>query len=91
MKILVLSQSYPSKINEKYMAFVHSRNVEYIKLGHNVDVLNFSCEKNYKYDGVNVLGETDIIELSKYDIVLSHAPNLKNHIRYILKNLSKIK
>lgn len=90
-KILVLVQSYPSKERIYNMSFVHSRNKEYLKLDIELDVLNFSTKSNYEYEGVSVYTEKSIKNLSQYDAVVSHAPNLKNHIRFLMSHFSDIK
>lgn len=89
--ILVLAQSYPSPENIYNLAFVHSRNLEYQKKNVKVTVLNFSAKSNYIYEGINVVSPDSILEFSQYDSVVSHAPNIRNHILFLFKNLTKIR
>lgn len=89
-KVLVLSEGYPSKEKIYNQAFIHSRNIEYIKQGVSVDVLAFSSQENYSYEGVNVYSEKHDFDLDGYDAVVSHAPNIKNHYRFIKKNKLKL-
>lgn len=80
MKILVLTQDYPSIDKPYAMSYVHSRNVEYEKLNHSVRVVNFLAKKNYQFDSIDVYPfSQDLVEWA--DIIVSHAPNVKNHIR----------
>lgn len=67
------------------MGFVHSRILQYKSRGHEVDVLSFSATDEYCYEGVRVVTCGSINNLTSYSIVVSHAPNLKNHIRFLLK------
>jgi len=82
MKIIVLCQDYPSLKNKYAMSYVHSRNIIYKKLGHDVTVLNFSTLEKYEYENIEVLPE-NLVSINDFDIILSHAPNLKNHYRYL--------
>lgn len=87
MKILVISQDYPSKEKPYAMSYVHSRNIEYCKGGHDIKVINFSATESYCHENINVfLFSNDLLEWC--DVILSHAPNIKNHVRVlkILKN-----
>ncbi|NJL24159.1 MAG: glycosyltransferase family 4 protein [Calothrix sp. SM1_5_4] len=92
MKILVVVQAYPTEIYPYSMAFVHARNVMYQQLGHKVDVMSFSAELAYQWNGVNVCTESDMEKTSieAYDAVIFHAPNLRNHLRFWWKYRSRI-
>lgn len=92
MKILVLCEQYASLAEVYKMAWAHSRNTEYAKKGHQVHVLNFNAHTPYHYDGVEVLTKDAIgYDLTDYDIVISHAPNIKNHFFFLLRvKLKKI-
>ncbi len=80
MKILVLSQDYPSLDKPYAMSYVHSRNVEYKKLNHDVKVINFASNTTYEYDSLEVYPYSkELIEWA--EIIVSHAPNIKNHVR----------
>ncbi len=93
LKILVLSESYPG-LKASSMAYVHSRNQYYISQGHEVEVLSFQAEETYSFEGVNVFRENYFLQrekISEFDLVISHAPNLKNHIRFIARQYPKLK
>ncbi len=88
-KLLILSESYPSKDGVD-MAYVHSRALYYRKKGIGVEVICFKSKTDYLIDGVQVWSELGFKKagnsLHQYDLVISHAPNLKNHFRYLLQN-----
>lgn len=86
--IYVLCQNYPSEDNKYAMAFVHPRVKHYIKSGLKVKVISFTSKLDYIYDGVQVYtakNGLDSLKQSKKSILISHAPNLRNHIIFILK------
>lgn len=89
-KILVLAEGYPSPEKLYNMSFVHSRNIEYLKQGIEVDVISFSSQENYTFEGVSVFAKNKKIDFSHYDAVLSHAPNIRNHYRFLIKNYNEI-
>lgn len=94
MRVLVLVQSYPSENNKYAMNYVHTRNLEYIKDGVNVDVLSFSANKSYEYEGINVYTKEEYVQKKlnqTIDLAISHAPNLRNHIRFLRQHDSMIK
>ena len=93
MKILILAERY-TKGADYSLQYIHSRNIRYIENNIYVTVLNFSEKNRYSIDGITVYGEQELLKnapLDEFDIVLSHAPNLKNHFRFILKHKKKIK
>lgn len=93
MKVLILAEHYVKDRNYSLL-YVHTRNLEYVKAGLDVIVLNFKETDQYKVDGLKVYGEKKLLEnfrLSDFDVVISHAPNLKNHFRFLLKNRSHLK
>lgn len=85
MKILVLLQSYPTQENPYAQMWAHSRNREYVAQGCDVDVLSFSAKESYELEGVRVkdLGSFDCA--NSYDLIVSHQPNLRSHIRFLLR------
>jgi len=88
MKILVLSQDYPSMDKPYAMSYVHSRNIEYQKHRHQVKVINFASNAIYQYDSLEVYPfKEELLEWA--DIIISHAPNLKNHVRALQKIQNK--
>lgn len=85
MRILVICQSYPDDNNPYRMMYVHSRSLEYLNKGIELAVLSFSADSSYCFEGVNVLTENDVkLQGGQFDLVVSHAPNLKNHFRFLL-------
>src|SRR5690554_133209 len=89
MAILVLAQDYPTEEKKHTLAYIHTRNKYYNENGLDITVLNFSAKEPYLYDGIRVITEQDYFENSKYKKVISHAPNIKNHYRFIKKNKNK--
>ena len=84
--ILVLVQNYPNNDGGVSLMYVHVRNKYYVKHNINVTVLNFSTSKDYVIDNVKVITEqTYKKESRKYDVVVSHAANIKNHYRFLRK------
>jgi glycosyltransferase involved in cell wall biosynthesis len=88
-KFLVLVENYPKEDSPYAMSYVHSRNIEYAKRDIIVDVLSFSTRFDYNYEGINVYASVD--DIGGYDTIISHAPNVKNHIKFLLLKLHKIK
>lgn len=91
MKILVLAQSYPSTTNLYSQAFIHSRNVIYSKHGIDVEVCSFSATDAYSFSEIKVFPPSHIRSLRDYDLVLSHAPNLRNHFRFLIFRWRELK
>lgn len=93
MKILVLAQDYPSDTNKYAMNFVHTRNLEYKNNNIEVNVLSFNTKNEYQYDGISVVTEEEAVKKKLYstsEIVISHAPNIRNHIRFLNKYMNDI-
>lgn len=89
MNILVLAEDYPSENNIYALAFIHSRNKEYVKQGHKVDVISFKSKLNYVFEDVNVWTEKNYKNFDEVDVIVSHAPNLKNHLRFLMLKIYK--
>lgn len=86
MKILVATAGYPAEKNLSMM-YVHTRNLYYKKFGLDVIVLNFSTKESYVYEGINVVSLKDFYDLKeKFDILVCHAPNIRNHYKFLKKN-----
>ncbi len=86
MKMLVLATAYPSPETPISLMYIHTRNVYYHKNGFDVSVLNFSANKSYEWDGIKVLSLKDYKKFNyQYDILLSHAPNIRNHYFFLKK------
>lgn len=85
MKIIVIDENYPNIDNLYGDVFVHVRVKEYLNKGLDVKVIaHFNSEKaiDYKYEGVDVLCPTSIIEINKIledinpDAILIHFATL---------------
>lgn len=90
IKLLILTENYPNDDNKYAMSYVHSRNLVY-KKHFEIDVLNFKADKDYIYEGINVITLNTFIKKNKYEnynLLISHAPNVKNHVRFINKYFS---
>ena len=88
IRVLVLSESYPTNDGKRDMYYVHSRNLYYKEHSVHVDVLNFSTKKEYLIDGIKVFGIRYFKEKyinEKYDILVLHAANIKHHYRFLKK------
>lgn len=88
MKILVLCADYPDLNGGISLNYVHTRNVSYItKWKVDVTVLNFRTHKGYIKDGVKVISlkEYENLKDKKNDILICHAPNLRNHYLFLRK------
>ena len=92
MKILVLCTDYPDKYNLYKIAWAHARNVHYLKAGFDVTVLNFSTNDSYVIDGVKV--ETNRVDkktIEGLDVIISHSPNIRKHLPFLIRNHKVIK
>ena len=88
---LVLSQDYPNEHSHSMM-YVHVRNKYYKQNGATPTVINFSATQDYTYDGINVITQKTYESSGKnYDMLICHAPNVKNHYRFIRKYGGKFK
>lgn len=88
MKILILAEDYTKPNNLVSLHYIHSRNVLYLENGIDVSVLSFRTDYDYEIDGIKVYKyetyEKKLKEI-KYDVLVCHAPNLKNHLRFLIK------
>lgn len=85
-KILVLVQNYPNNEGGVALMYVHVRNKYYIQHNIDVTVLNFSSHNDYIIENIKVITEdTYKKENKKYDVVVSHAANIRNHYRFLKK------
>ena len=85
MKILVICSDYPNNIGGRAMAYVHTRNLLYLKRGSSIDVINFEASNDYIVDGIRVHNEEWLNEerIKEYDLVLFHAANLRQHYKLL--------
>lgn len=92
MKVLVACADYPNLNNGKSLMYVHTRNLYYCKNGIEVTVLNFSTAAGYEIDNIPVISLKEFSNTDlKYDILICHAANLRNHLRFIKKYGNKFK
>ena len=84
MRVLVLVQGYP-EVNDRYnMAYVHTRLLGYVARGIDVTVLNFACGEDYVYEGIPVISSATWKRTARdYPVLIAHAPNLRNHLRFL--------
>ncbi len=88
MKILVLASTYPKDDGIIRPMYIHMRNKYYHEQGIDVTVLNFDTEESYTYEGIKVICKVDyerIKDNSNYNLLISHAANIRNHYRFIKK------
>ena len=88
MKVLVLVAKYSEIGKNASHFFVQARNIYYKDKGIDVTVLNFSAKQNYSIDGINVITLKEYKKhKEKYncEILISHAPNLRNHYLFLKK------
>ncbi|MDK2811636.1 MAG: hypothetical protein PWR27_2345 [Petroclostridium sp.] len=86
MKILVLATDYPDNNGNITLMYIHTRNKYYIQNGIDVTVLNFKANENYIIDDVKVITLQEYIRgENEYDILVSHAPNIRNHYTFLKK------
>lgn len=94
MRVLVLAEEYSSK-NKISQGFIHTRNLEYLKKNILVDVISFNNPQEfYTLDNIPIYSLEKFYKEKKvndYDLVISHAPNLRHHCKFINKNYDKIK
>lgn len=86
MHILILCEAYPSAAQPYAMGFVHARARHYLAAGHEVEVLSFAAANGYAHEGVRVRAEAELEDATPFDIVHSHAPNLRNHLRWLRRH-----
>ena len=87
MNLLVLVQNYPSEFDPHSLKYVHTRNKYYSDLGINVLVLAFKAKKEYVFENISVTNFKSFnrkYNINSFDAILSHAPNLRNHLKFIL-------
>lgn len=82
--LLILVQGYPSEADRYNMAYVHTRLLLYAQAGMRLQVLNFGTPRSYVYEGIEVLSEQAWRRRGRRaDVLISHAPNLRNHLRFL--------
>lgn len=85
-KYLIIVTDYPNNNGGKALYYVHNRNLEYHRVGLDITVLNFSASNNYVIDNINVITLNEYKKnIHAFNILISHAPNLRHHIKFILR------
>lgn len=87
MKILVLAADYPNLEGNLSLYYVHTRNLYYVSQGLDVSVLNFAAQEDYEIEGVSVYTVSSMrarLRTSAFDVLVCHAPNLRNHYLFVL-------
>lgn len=86
MRLLVLATDYPQKNESTALMYIHTRNKYYVQNGIDVTVLNFKAKNNYTIDNVKVITLREYEKNNNsYDILVAHAPNLRNHYVFFKK------
>lgn len=88
MKVLVLATDYPNKLNVASLYYIHARNLYYKSQSIDVTVINFMSDKDYIVDDIAVI-TLGTFEKScnniDFDLLICHAPNLRNHLIFLKK------
>jgi hypothetical protein len=91
IEILILAQNYPSLDKPHLQSFIHTRLNQYPE-HFSITVLSFGSLADYTFEGIKIITEKTFNNNSrKYDVVISHAPNLRNHLRIAIKNIFRFK
>lgn len=85
MRILLLCEAYPSPRNLYAMSYVHSRSIEYVRAGHAVSVLSFTADKDYAFEGIQILTSNSAKMRRDFDVVMAHAPNVRHHLKFLAR------
>lgn len=83
---MVLVADYPRCDGSVALYYVHTRNLYYASHGIEVHVLNFAADEDYQIDGIRVYSphSPDLALVpGTYDALVLHAPNLRNHYRFL--------
>lgn len=95
MKVLVLCADYPNLSGRKAMNYVHVRNKYYKERGIIPVVVNFASTVCYVIDDIKVITYKHLKKsLStgvSYDCLICHAPNIRNHYRFLRKYQNRFK
>lgn len=85
-RVLVLVADYPRADGSVALMYVHVRNQYYMKHNIDVTVLNFASKEDYTIDNIKVITlETYKKNKPNFDIVISHAANIRNHYLFLKK------
>lgn len=85
--VLVTVAAYPDNNGRVILMYVHTRNLFYNHNGIKVTVLNFSAKEDYIYEGIKVITyNTYKNSKDKYDLLILHAPNIRNHYMFLKRH-----
>lgn len=87
--MLVLVQEYPKDRNYAGLTFVHPRLLGYKKEGVEPVVISFKEKDHYFYEGILICSEKFFnknYKIDDFDLINSHAPNIRNHLRFLVKS-----
>ena len=85
-KLLVAVANYYPLKNHFGSSFVRTRNIYYYKNDVDLTILNFKVRTDYVLDNINVISlKTYLERQNEFDILLCHAPNIKNHFLFLCK------
>lgn len=88
-RLLILVEDYPSRRSLYAGAYVHTRVRQYVGQGYRCTVLSFRAGRCYAFEGVRVVTARVArkrLREGVYDVVVSHAPNVRNHVQFLLAN-----
>lgn len=90
--MLVAVAFYPDDKGNKRLFYTHVRNRYYVRQGIDVTVLNFNTDHNYEIDGISVISlDTYKSTNIKYDLLICHAANIRNHYIFLKKYNDKFR
>lgn len=87
-RVLVLCSGYPSVDNPYNCTWAHIRNRYYLDNGLNVEVFVTGSNEEYEIDSIKVISKvqmTQSLDSGKYDLIISHSPNLRGHLPILNK------
>lgn len=88
MNVLVLAEAYPMPGSSVFAMYIHTRNQYYASHGAEVTVVNFRAKGPAELDGIRIISWKDFErdhKSEKFDVVISHASNIKHHYRFMKK------
>lgn len=93
MNLLVLVEDYPNLEGGNSLMFVHTRNLYYNKQPEvRLKVLSFKTDINYIIDGIEVITYQSFKKSDEsFDMLISHAANLRHHLKFIVAHGKKFK
>lgn len=91
-RVLVLAADYSHPDGRIMLHYIHTRNLYYMQHDIDVTVINFRAEQRYVLDGIEVLTLEDYRKTpEEYDILVCHAPNIRNHYLFLKRYQQRFK